>query len=195
MGTHLLLLLSNHPSLLDGCLARSDSSPLHFAFSHKNSYHVHGSIPRKTGAKVPMKTRNRPVFSPWFPIFLFLLTVSACCPSGIWLDNFGNQYQILTFPSSVPDTARETSGSVDTLGWGCGIWNIRPLNPGEPYDPANAIAFVAENLQPTPYDNCCYAFRFEGNETNLGCVALSGQYQTVGGKCNQSGSMVIEVYR
>jgi hypothetical protein len=195
MGTGLLLLLSKHPCLFDGCVPLSDSSPPHFAFSIRNSYDVHGSIPRKTGAKSPMKTRHRPAFSLWVPIFLCCLTVSACCPSGIWLDNFGNQYQILTFPSSVPDTARETAGSVDTLGWGCGIWEIRPLNPGEPYDPANEIAFVAENPQPTPYDNCCYAFRFDGNETSLGCVTLSGQYQTIGGKCDQSGSMVIEVYR
>jgi len=119
---------------------------------------------------------------------------AACCPSGVWLDNFGNQYQLLTFPATAPDSPRDSAGSVDTLGFGCGVWQIRNLNPDEPYDPSYSIAFVAENPYPNPYDNCCYAFRFDGNETGLGCVALLGEYRTVGGKCNQSGPLIIEAY-
>ncbi len=140
-----------------------------------------------------MKKRKSLALRPWFPIFLLgLLCASACCPSGIWMDIFVNQYLIVTTPSVDPNTARITEGSVDTLGWGCGIWDIRPLTAGEPYDPANQIAFVAENPYPTPYDNCCYAFRFDGNETSTGCVTLTGLYETIGGKCSQSGNMVIE---
>ncbi len=144
-----------------------------------------------------MKPGKRTAISPWVPILVLglCLCAPACCPSGVWLDNFGNQYQILTFPATAPDTARDTAGSVDTLGFGCGIWNIRNLNPDEPYAPANKVSFVAENPYPSPYDNCCYAFRFDGNETGLGCVALSGQYQTTGGKCEQAGPMIIEVFQ
>jgi len=131
----------------------------------------------------------------WVPALLLCLCAFSCCPSGIWLDNFGNRYQILTVPTGSPDTARITGGSVDTQGWGCGIWEIRPLTPQEPYDPAYSIAFVAENPYPSPYDNCCYAFRFDGNETSPGCVALMGRFEARDGKCNQSGSMLIEAYR
>jgi len=143
-----------------------------------------------------MKPENRTVIFSWVPILVLglCLTLSACCPSGIWLDNFGNQYRLLTLSAPSPDEPRDIEGTVDTLGFGCGIWTVRNLLPDEPYDPANRVAFVAENPSPSPYDNCCYAFRFDGNETGLGCVAISGQYQTVGGKCNQSGPVILEVF-
>ena len=141
-----------------------------------------------------MTPRTRTPLHPWFPLALLALLASACCPTGVWLDNFGNQYQILTVPSLLPDTPRVTGGTVDTLGWGCGIWNVRELLPGEPYDPANPVAFVVENPYPNPYDNCCYSYRFDGGETSSGCVALRGRFQTLGGKCNQSGDMVIEIF-
>ncbi len=134
------------------------------------------------------------------PVSILCLFAFACCPSGVWLDDFGNQYQIVTAPSLDPmSTPRVTGGSMDTRGWGCGIWDVRPLDPAqypdETYKPGYQLAFVAVNPHPSPYDSCCYKFRFDGNETSPGCVAVEGQYESRDGKCNQSGPLVLEPYR
>lgn len=123
---------------------------------------------------------------------LLLAVLSACCPSGAFVDNFGSLYQILTTPPPLQGMPPQTSGTADTRGLGCGVWNVRPPLPGEPVDPQYGVVFYAENPAPDPGDNCCYAFRFDGNEENQECRLITGVYQSVGGKCTVSGSMYIQ---
>jgi hypothetical protein len=122
---------------------------------------------------------------------------SACCPTGAFEDNFGRSYSLVTFPPTdyIPGDEEPflTTGVVDTGDMGCGIWNIRPPLPGEPaVDPENPVALVAENPNPNPADQCCYAFRFNGQVTGSGCVLILGEYENVGGKCQQSGQMFLQ---
>lgn len=128
-------------------------------------------------------------------ILLFFLAfgLQACCPSGTWKDNFDAIYQLLSTPPPALGLPIQVVGSVDTRGLGCGIWDVRPPLPGEPYDPTAEVVFYAVNPYPDPNDNCCYAYRFEGKEEAIGCVLFIGDYETVGGKCSQSGQMFLEV--
>jgi len=132
----------------------------------------------------------------WFPVLGAAVTVLAvlpcCCPSGVFVDNFNSLYQILTGPPPLKGMPFQTSGWVDTRGLGCGVWNIRAPLPGEPYDPQYAVVFYAENPSPDPNDNCCYAFRFDGNQQNTDCLLVTGTYRNLGGKCTGSAPMVLQ---
>jgi len=48
------------------------------------------------------------------------------------------------------------------------------------------------NPNPNPADQCCYAFRFDGQVAGSGCVVILGDYRNVGGKCQQSGQMFLQ---
>jgi hypothetical protein len=135
--------------------------------------------------------RERTALSIILPALL-LGVLPACCPSGAFVDNFGALYEILTAPPPLEGMPFQTSGTVDTRSLGCGVWNVRPPLPGEPYDPQYAVVFYAENPAPDPDDNCCYAFRFQGNQQNPECGLITGVYQSVGGKCTISASMYLE---
>jgi|GEM_PF-2838325 len=123
--------------------------------------------------------------------FLFVLGLvsmlfSACCPSGALEDNFGRLYTLVTLPTDESLQTMVTTGTVDTLDMGCGVWNIRP--PGElepPVEPGDT-AFVAVNPNPNPADQCCYAFRFDGQVTVCSSTftLVLGEYENVGGKCD-----------
>jgi len=39
------------------------------------------------------------------------------------------------------------------------------------------------NPNPNPADQCCYAFRFDGQFAGSGCILILGEYLNVGGKC------------
>ncbi len=137
-------------------------------------------------------TRSRQPLAAFILLFLGLLP--ACCPSGAWVDNFGSLYSIVTFSSDEAGSSLQTTGVVDTRQIGCGVWTLRPPGEGEaPVDPENPIAWVVENPNPNPADACCYAFRFDGRITGSGCLLIVGEYHTVGGKCEQSGQMLLEL--
>ena len=131
-----------------------------------------------------------------FGLFILLallaLVFQACCPSGVWKDNFDALYQILTTPPPTLGLPNQIIGFVDTRDIGCGVWNVRPPLTGEPWDPLAEVVFYAVNPYPDPNDNCCYAYRFEGKAEGPGCILFIGDYETVGGKCSQSGQMFIE---
>ncbi len=118
-----------------------------------------------------------------------LLAASCTCPTGGYEDNFGRFYSLLTILESDFDLPIGTSGTVDTRGWGCGVWNISPVPPS---DPENPIAWQAENPYKNPADQCCYAFRFDGRVAPGGCAVILGTYENVGGKCHQSGQMFLQ---
>ncbi len=119
-----------------------------------------------------------------------LLFASSCtCPTGGFEDNFGRFYSLVTVLQPDFGVPVGTSGTLDTLDWGCGIWNITPL---EPLNPENPIAWQAENPNPNPADQCCYAFRFDGHTAPGGCAVILGTYESVGGKCEQSGQMFLQ---
>jgi len=126
------------------------------------------------------------------------LTLSACCPSGVWQDNFGSIYQLLTLPiveSDVsPRSSFETVGSIDTMDMGCGVWQIRSPTAAEM--PADHDQFdfiwVAENPAPNPADQCCSAVLFKGDSAGSYCDLLTGEYTNIGDKCTQSGSMYLQ---
>ena len=126
------------------------------------------------------------------PVLGLAVLPAACCPSGVFVDNFNSLYQILTAPPPLSGLPFQTSGWVDTRGLGCGVWNVRAPLPGEPYDPQYAVVFYAENPTPDPNDNCCYGFRFDGNQQTPECRVVSGAYSNVGGKCTASGSMTLQ---
>lgn len=128
----------------------------------------------------------------FFVLGLVLILFAACCPTGAYEDNFGRFYTLVTIPTDDSLQTFATTGTVDTRDWGCGIWNIRP--PGELEPPAEPgdIAWVAVNPNPNPADQCCYAFRFDGEVTGSGCVLILGEYENVGGKCQQSGQMFLQ---
>ena len=129
-----------------------------------------------------------------FPMVL-VLSAAACCPSGVWIDNFKNVYYIVSNPSPTPGLPRQTEGNVDTRGFGCGVWPIRPLTQGDPVDPNDMVGWIAENPYPNANDKCCYSFLFKGNETEAACLTIMGQFQNIGGKCHQSGPMILEAFR
>lgn len=117
----------------------------------------------------------------------------ACCPSGVWQDNYGSVYNILTTPSEEQPGVLETTGYVDAFpDAGCGLWDIRPPQ-GEQYDPTKSVVFVAQNRQPNPTDACCYAFLFEGDPAGSGCLYVGGSYRNIGGKCTGQGEMYLQV--
>jgi hypothetical protein len=134
---------------------------------------------------------NPPGTRLFFALGIFLLFFPACCPTGAWEDNFGRVYSIVTTPSPDLDQPILTSGTVDTMDLGCGVWPIRPPGEGEPPQAPGDVAWVAENPNPNPADQCCYAFRFDGQVTGSGCSVIIGAYQNVGGKCQQSGEMFL----
>jgi hypothetical protein len=142
-----------------------------------------------------MKT-NQALRLTGIPFFFLLGLVSivfpACCPTGAWEDNFGRFYSLVTLAPTEEDQPFLTTGQADTRDLGCGVWNVRPPRPGEPaVDPENPVAFVVENPNPNPADLCCYAFRFDGSITGGGCLLIIGEYENVGGKCEQSGQMFL----
>ena len=116
----------------------------------------------------------------------------ACCPTGAWEDNFRRVYSLVTLSPIEENQPFLTTGVVDTRDMGCGIWTIRPPLPGEPAVREGYTAFVAENPNPNPADLCCYAFRFDGQVAGSGCLLILGEYQSVGGKCEQSGQMFLQ---
>jgi hypothetical protein len=123
---------------------------------------------------------------------LFFLLVPACCPTGAWEDNFGRFYSIVTNPSMDFGQPTQTTGTVDTRDMGCGVWSIRPPGEGEPPVATGDVAWVAENPNPNPADQCCYAFRFDGEVTGSGCSVIVGEYRNLGDKCQgQSGEMFL----
>ncbi len=123
-----------------------------------------------------------------FVLGLVTILCAACCQTGAFEDNFGRFYSLVTIPTDDFLQPFNTSGTVDTLDMGCGVWNIRPpldgeppIEPGEPVD----TTFVAVNPNPNPADQCCFAFRFDGEAvvcTNDYKLVL-GEYLNVGGKC------------
>ncbi len=136
----------------------------------------------------------RPAALQIVPLLTVLSTaLGACCPSGAWIDNFGSLYSIVTLSPGGFDQPFLTTGVVDTIELGCGLWNIRPPAPGEPpVTEENPVAWVAENRNPNPADQCCYAFRFDGQVTGSGCGLVVGEYRNVGGKCEQTGQMFLQ---
>lgn len=121
---------------------------------------------------------------------------AACCPTGAFEDNFGSLYSLVTLPTDDFNAPFLTTGAVDTRDMGCGVWSVRPPEPGEPaVDPDNPVAWVAVNPDPNPTDHCCYAFRFDGQITGSGCILILGEYRSVGGKCQQSGQMFLQAVR
>jgi hypothetical protein len=139
-----------------------------------------------------MKGNRGPTALAIVPLTLLFAMLPACCPSGAFVDNFGSLYQILTSPPPLEGMPFQTSGTADTRSLGCGVWNVRPPLPGESYDSEYSVVFFVENPAPDPDDNCCYGFRFEGNQQNPQCGLITGVYQSVGGKCTISGAMYLE---
>ncbi len=130
--------------------------------------------------------------------FLVGFTLSACCPSGVWEDNFGSVYQLMTLPIEEPDGSQSSSfqtvGTVDTMDMGCGVWEIRiPTATEMPadHDQFNLI-WVAENPNPNPADQCCSALVFKGDSAGSYCNLLTGAYTNIGNKCTKSGSMYLQ---
>jgi hypothetical protein len=123
---------------------------------------------------------------------LVTLLISACCPTGPFEDNFGRLYALVTIPTDDSLQTFETSGTLDTGDWGCGLWSIRPPGELEPPVAPGDIAFVAVNPSPNPADQCCYAFRFDGRLAGSGCTVILGEYQDVGGTCEQRGQMFLQ---
>ena len=124
-------------------------------------------------------------------------TLVSCCPSGIFEDNFGSIYQLVTttVPGSNPlDPALEVTGTVDTAAMGCGIWTVRNIRFAElpPDWRLYDLLIVAENPTPDAADTCCQAFSFKGNTQDGACVRIEGYYENIGTKCTQSGEMYLE---
>ena len=140
-----------------------------------------------------MKKRSIHNLGAFLLLGLLCTGLPSCCPSGAWVDNFNALYNLITVPPDVPGSLLQVSGTVDTRGAGCGIWSIRPPKPGEIYDPINPVVFVGENPSPNPLDNCCYRYLFQGNTSGAGCLTILGEFETIGGKCEESGSMFLEV--
>lgn len=134
--------------------------------------------------------------SPGIRFFLVLglvsMLFSACCPSGPFEDNFGRFYTLATIPTDDSLQTFDTVGTVDTRDMGCGVWDIRAPIDGEPPVEPGDTAFVAVNPNPNPADQCCYAFRFDGQITGSGCTLILGEYLTDDGKCEQSGQMFLQ---
>jgi hypothetical protein len=127
----------------------------------------------------------------FFVLSLISMLFSACCPSGAYDDNFGRFYTLVTLPTDDALQTFATSGTVDTRDMGCGVWNIRPPGEGEdPVEPGDT-SWVAVNPNPNPADQCCYAFRFDGQGADSECDVILGEYRNVGGKCEQSGQMFL----
>lgn len=129
-------------------------------------------------------------------VFLLLAllwtTLPACCPSGVWKDNFNAVYNLITLYPSDRSLPNQVTGTVDTRDAGCGVWNVRPPEPGEPYDPTKDVIFVGVNPSPNPADNCCYRYLFQGI-SDFSCLTIIGEFETIGGKCNEQGDMYLEV--
>jgi hypothetical protein len=128
----------------------------------------------------------------FFVLGMVSMLFPACCPTGAFEDNFGRFYTLVTIPTDDSLQTFQTSGTVDTRGMGCGVWNIRPPLDGEPPVEPGDTAWVAVNPNPNPADQCCYAFRFDGQVAGSGCAVILGEYQNVGGKCQQSGQMFLQ---
>lgn len=129
-------------------------------------------------------------------LLLCVVILPSCCPSGVWEDNFGFIYQLFTVQPGENLVPWITTGVMDTGEMACGIWKVRNLRLRElPVAPGTEIAFIAQNENPNPTDHCCYAFRFEGNPEDGDCFFVTGTYWSVGGKCQQSGPMYLDVIR
>ncbi len=130
----------------------------------------------------------------FFAFGLLTLLFTACCPTGAYEDNFGRFYTLVTIPGTDFEQTMLTTGQVDTRDLGCGVWSIRAPTPVEPPpDPENPIAWVAVNPNQNTADQCCWAFRFDGNDVQgSGCGVILGEYRNIGGKCEQSGPMFLQ---
>ncbi len=136
----------------------------------------------------------KPIISHFLIFCIFF--PGACCPSGVWEDNYGNIYSLASIPSrNFLFAPVGTFGTVDITATDCGTWEVRPLNEFDPPPlPATTIVWIAENPEPNPMDGCCYAIRFEGWSANgLQCTRITGMFNNVGGKCTQAGNMFLDV--
>ncbi len=137
-----------------------------------------------------MNTRLKSIIRYFFLFCIFF--TGACCPTGAWEDNFGNEYNLASVPpASIFDPVVGTMGNVDLSPSNCGIWTVRPPSELEPPPlSTTTIVWIAVNPAPDPTDGCCYAIRFEGNSTDIfQCNRIEGIFQNVGGKCDQIGFM------
>ncbi len=129
-------------------------------------------------------------------LILSILFIGACCPSGVWEDNYGNIYSIVSIPpGNLIFGPVRTYGTVDITDSGCGTWEIRPLNEFDtPPLPASNIVWIAENPEPDQTGECCDAVRFEGYSlSRLQCDRIIGVFHNLGRRCTQSGNMFLDV--
>ncbi|MEW6440765.1 MAG: hypothetical protein AB1640_07480 [bacterium] len=116
-------------------------------------------------------------------------SIAACCPSGTYEDNFGAVYLLITSPLGAGDSLAVV-GTVDTRELGCGVWTL--AGTSEKPGGEGIVDWVVTNPNPNPTDACCYAYQFSGTVTGSGCLFISGEYASIGGKCTTSGLMYLQ---
>jgi len=128
---------------------------------------------------------------PRFALVLILIAGVAvsCCPSGVWKDNFGVTYQLLTDFFHPEGDSLPILGLADTGELGCGLWTVEGLSNAT--GPDRSISLTLINPKPSPDDRCCYFFHFTGHLQGSGCLFIAGDYETNDGKCTQSGQMYL----
>ena len=118
-----------------------------------------------------------------------VLSLTSCCPSGAWQDNFKVVYELVTDPSSPEGGGFAITGFADTAALGCGLWTVSGTSLA--LGPDRSIEFLATNPNPDSEDHCCYSYQFTGHLEGTGCLFIPGQYETNDGKCTQSGEMYL----
>ena len=119
------------------------------------------------------------------------MALPACCPTGIYQDNFGAVYELFTdFRSTEEEDTFVVLGTVDTREIGCGVWTL--AGTSRKLVEERRVEWIVTNPNPNPRDACCNAFHFEGQVTDATCSFISGEYAMTGGKCTQSDPMYLE---
>ena len=119
------------------------------------------------------------------------MALPACCPTGIYEDNFGAVYQLFTDFGSPEDDAFAVLGTADTGEIGCGVWTL--AGTSRKLDVGRFVEWKVTNPNQNPMDACCYEFQFVSDPVDPDCLYISGEYAMTGGKCTQSGPMFLEV--